>query len=96
MMIDEAIDFCKEKSKNIKLKTEPQTFVMIADMLEKLKAIENGFTDDLLNMGFTKGYSKAINDYNEALHEEIGKYQFPVEKIDEIADRLKRWWDNAK
>ena len=50
----------------------------------------------MLNMGFTKGYSKAINDYNEALHEEIGKYQFPVEKIDEIADRLKRWWDNAK
>lgn len=62
MTIDEAIDFCKEKSKNIKLRAEPQTFVMIADMLEELKAIENGFTDDLLNMGFTKGYNKAIDD----------------------------------
>lgn len=31
--------------------------------LEGLKAIKSdGFTDDLLNMGFTKGYSKAIDD----------------------------------
>lgn len=32
--------------------------------LEGLKAIKSdGFTDDLLNMGFTKGYSKAIDDF---------------------------------
>ena len=31
--------------------------------LEGLKAIKSdGFTDDLLNMGFTKGYNKAIDD----------------------------------
>ena len=35
----------------------------IADWLEELKAIKSdGFTDDLLNMGFTKGYNKALND----------------------------------
>ena len=35
----------------------------IAEWLEELKAIKSdGFTDDLLNMGFTKGYSKALND----------------------------------
>ena len=35
----------------------------IAEWLEELKAIKSdGFTDDLLNMGFTKGYNKAIDD----------------------------------
>ena len=36
----------------------------IAEWLEELKAIKSdGFTDDLLNMGFTKGYNKAIDDF---------------------------------
>ena len=35
--IDKAIEFCKEKSKNIKLKTEPQTFVYITELLKELK-----------------------------------------------------------
>ena len=35
----------------------------LAEWLEELKAIKSdGFTDDLLNMGFTKGYNKAIDD----------------------------------
>ena len=35
----------------------------IAEWLEELKAIESdGFTDDLLNMGFTKGYNKALEE----------------------------------
>ena len=35
----------------------------LAEWLEELKAIKSdGFTDDLLNMGFTKGYNKALND----------------------------------
>lgn len=37
MTLDEQISFCEEKSKNIKLKTEPQTFVNIKNSLEKLK-----------------------------------------------------------
>ena len=36
----------------------------IAEWLEELKAIKSdGFTDDLLNMGFTKGYNKALDDF---------------------------------
>ena len=36
----------------------------VAEWLEELKAIKSdGFTDDLLNMGFTKGYNKAIDDF---------------------------------
>ena len=35
----------------------------IAEWLEELKAIKSdGFTDDLLNMGFTKGYNKALEE----------------------------------
>lgn len=37
MTIDEAIEFCKEKSKNIKLRTEPKTFEQIAEWLDELK-----------------------------------------------------------
>lgn len=36
----------------------------LAKWLEELKAIKSdGFTDDLLNMGFTKGYNKALDDF---------------------------------
>jgi len=38
MTIDEMIAFCNEKSKNIKLKAEPQVFIDIAKILEELKA----------------------------------------------------------
>ena len=70
MTIDEAI----EKHKKLKIKAErnndkrgavysAEEHKQIAEWLEELKAIKSdGFTDDLLNMGFTKGYSKALND----------------------------------
>lgn len=38
MTLDEAIEFCNEKSKNIKLRTEPKTFEQIAEWLEELKS----------------------------------------------------------
>lgn len=66
MTIDEAIKFCEEKSKNIKMKAEPQVFIQLAEWLEELKAIKSdGFTDNLLDMGYTKGYRKAIDDFAE-------------------------------
>lgn len=37
MNLDEQIDFCKEKAKNIKLRTEPQTFIDIRQSLEEFK-----------------------------------------------------------
>ena len=39
MTLDEQISFCEEKSKNIKLKAEPQTFIDIKNSLEKLKKL---------------------------------------------------------
>ena len=54
MSIDEAI---------AKYKNKAEEHEQIAEWLEELRAIKSdGFTDDLLNMGFTKGYNKAIND----------------------------------
>ena len=36
----------------------------LVEWLEELKAIKSdGFTDDLFNMGFTKGYNNAIDDF---------------------------------
>ena len=40
MLIDGLIKFCDEKSKNIKLKAEPQVFVEIKQALEELKALK--------------------------------------------------------
>ena len=41
-----------------------ELMLQCAEWLEELKAIKSdGFTDDLLNMGFTKGYNKALYDF---------------------------------
>ena len=71
------------------------------EWLEELKAIKSdGFTDDLLNMGFTKGYNKAIDDFSERIKqvtytsgtESDGYYKIHAiceRDIDEIAEQLK-------
>ena len=69
----------------------------IAEWLEELKTIKSDdFTDDLLNMGFTKGYSKAETDYHAQSEKDrqssydcgygIGYKQ----AIDDFAEKLKR------
>ena len=48
-----------------RIKAQPTAYdpEKVVEQLEELKAIKSdGFTDDLLNMGFTKGYSKALDD----------------------------------
>ncbi len=73
----------------------------VAEWLEELKTIKSdGFTDDLLNMGFTKGYNKAIDDFSERIKqvtytsgtESDGYYKIHAiceRDIDEIAEQLK-------
>ena len=47
-----------------------EAFSIAINALEELKAIKtDGFTDHLLNMGYTKGYRKAIDDFAEKLME---------------------------
>lgn len=62
LSIDEAIE-------NLKYDVEIDMYIhdiapQLAEWLEELKAIKSDeFTDDLLNMGFTKGYNKALDDF---------------------------------
>ena len=65
MTIDEAIEVLKN-GEYLTNREEEQ----IAEWLEELKAIKSDdFTDDLLNMGFTKGYNKALNDFVQKVKE---------------------------
>lgn len=64
----------------------------LAEWLEELKAIKSdGFTDDLLNMGFTKGYNKAIDDFVKACKKNIMYKTFGLREcdIEQIAEQLK-------
>ena len=75
MLINGLIKFCDAKSKNMELKAEPQVYVEIKCALEELRAIKtDGFTDHLLNMGYTKGYNKAIDEFAEVLKEICKNY----------------------
>ena len=53
--------------------------------------VSDGFTDDLLNMGFTKGYMKAIDKFAEKLktNNELGYIGYLDRVVDEIAEQMK-------
>lgn len=78
MTIDEAIEFCNEKSKNIKLRTEPKTFEQLAEWLEdykRLKSIPEHNYYNCHNLTCRRkcekdGYNKAIDDAMNVLENE--------------------------
>lgn len=101
MLIDGLIKFCDEKSKNIKLKAEPQVFIEIKQALEELKAYKSDdFTRDLLNMGYTKGikdgYTKGIDEFAKHMKEDTMARTFGLRcyDIDKIAEQMKGGADN--
>ena len=66
----------------------------VAEWLEELKTIKSDeFTDDLLDMGFTKGYHKALDDFVKfasnmpTVEEEDGTIR-PM-WLEEMAEQLK-------
>ena len=70
MTLDEAIEFCKEKSKNIKLRTEPKTFEQIAEWLEELKQYRAiGTVEECRNsvLKILEAYNKAVDDFETKL-----------------------------
>ena len=77
MTIDEVIAKYKEKAKFFKQTTNVAYALeleQLTEWLEELKAIKSdGFTDNLLNMGFAKGYNKAIDDFVENISLEISE-----------------------
>ena len=72
----------------------------LTEWLEELKAIKSdGFTDDLLNMGFTRGYNKAIDDFVHECDKYCGFYSgknksITREDILKIAEQLKEMTEN--
>ena len=90
MTIDEAI----KRVRSYELINSMEEKAQIAEWLEELKAIKSdGFTDDLLNMGFTKGYNKAIDDFGNfantmpTVEEDDGTIR-PM-WLEEMAEKLK-------
>ena len=73
MTLDEAIEFCNEKSKNIKLRTEPETFEQIAEWLEELKILKSLKNCSFMTIGKTVEQfeqeirCKAIDDFLEKI-----------------------------
>lgn len=77
MLIDGLIKFCDEKSKNIKLKAEPQVFVEIKQALEELKAIKQWKSDVM------EGFCK----YDASSFEEI-VVNARAKAIDELKNKV--------
>ena len=102
MKLDEAIEFCKEKSKNIKLRTEPKTFEQIAEWLEELKQYRAiGTVEECKNsvLKILEAYNKAIDDFVKEIckmivqSENNDNYRFYAveikQAIADIAEQLK-------
>ena len=71
----------------------------VVEWLEELKAIKSdGFTDDLLNMGFTKGYNKALYDFvkfaNTMPTVEAEDGEIRPMRLKEMAEQLKAGGEN--
>ena len=67
----------------------------IAEWLEELKAIKSdGFTDNLINMWFTKGYSKALNDV-ESEFLMCDKVHYNLQDILCVINKLKAGGENG-
>ena len=72
-----------------------ELMLQCAEWLEELKAIKSdGFTDNLLDMGFTKGYNKALDDFVKfasdmpTVEEDDGTIR-PM-WLEEMAEQIKR------
>ena len=86
-----------------RIKAQPTAYdpEKVVEQLEELKAIKSdGFTDDLLNMGFTKGYNKALYDFVKfantmpTVEEDDGTIR-PM-WLEEIAEQLKTGMENER
>ena len=86
-----------------RIKAQPTAYdpEKVVEQLEELKAIKSdGFTDDLLNMGFTKGYNKALYDFVKfantmpTVEEDDGTIR-PM-WLEEIAEQLKTGVENER
>ena len=104
MTLDEAIEFCNEKSKNIKLRTEPKTFEQIAEWLEELRILKSLKNCSFMTIGKTVEQfeqeirCKAIDDFLEKIQWEYlnscgieqKEIEFLIAVSSQVAEQLKR------
>lgn len=86
MTVDKAIKICREKSKNIKLKADPN----IAEWLEELKRLRlEPVTTNTSKMAraYNNGYNKALDDLMAKL--DCDKYLLNEWQRDVIRDKVK-------
>ena len=84
MALDEAIEFCKEKSRNIKLRIEQKTFEQIAEWLEEMKAYRTICTKDEYRTYVDKQKAKKIVRVKLRQSEWGSEYRCPVCESDLI------------
>ena len=103
MTLDEAIEFCNEKSKNIKLRTEPETFEQIVEWLEELKILKSLKYCSFMTIGKTVEQfeqeirCKAIDDFLEKIQWEYlnscgieqKEIEFLIAISSQVAENLK-------
>ena len=65
MTIDEQIEFCKEKIKNIKLNTKPSIFENIKESLEELERYRKDYA-----WAERRAYKKALDDFIEKMNKQ--------------------------
>ena len=90
MTVDKAIKICREKSKNIKLKVDPDVFVNIAEWLEELKRLRlEPVTTNISKMAraYNNGYNKSLDDLMAKL--DCDKYLLNEWQRDAIRDKAK-------
>lgn len=99
--------FCEEKSKNIKLKAEPQVFVELCNALEELKdyrdknkmvvridcANSDEFKDIAVKLA-KEQYNKAIDDFASLCLKHKSKDDYPVMCFDEFT--IKKFAEQLK
>ena len=109
MTLDEAIEFCNEKSKNIKLRTEPETFEQIVEWLEELKILKSLKNCSFMTIGKTVEQfeqeirCKAIDDFLEKIQWEYlnscgieqKEIEFLIAVSSQVAEQLKAGASNG-
>lgn len=100
MTIDEGVRFCNEKSKNIKLKADPEVFTQLAEWLEELKAYreQHQALCDAYDVNTVEDiYDKAIDDFIKAVDKQCGYYAGECKNLtrDDILKIAKELKDNG-
>lgn len=100
MTIDEGVRFCNEKSKNIKLKADPEVFTQLAEWLKELKAYREQHQTlcDSYDVNTVEDiYDNAIDDFIKEVDKHCGYYAGECKNLtrDDLLKIAKELKDNG-